>query len=126
MPVTLRSAIGLGQAVWLVQKQDQGTGRVVHGVVAAVLTSSANHPRGIKVRTTTGLVGRVERLDVGGEGPVEEVDFVLPAQEWPVAAQEWPITAKSKQRLRTWTCKQCTLVNSGHHTQCEVCEARRQ
>ncbi|KAH9259611.1 hypothetical protein BASA81_002033 [Batrachochytrium salamandrivorans] len=124
MPVTLRSAIGLGQAVWLVQKQDQGTGRLSHGVVAALLTSSANHPRGIKVRTTNGLVGRVERLDLGGEVVVEESDFAPPPAA--AAAREWPITTKSKQRQRTWTCKQCTLINPGNLSQCEVCEARRQ
>ena len=46
----------------IVQKQDQGTGKLTEGVVADILTSSSFHPRGIKVRLETGEVGRVHHV----------------------------------------------------------------
>ena len=55
-----------GTSVAIVQKQDQGTGRLTEGVVRDVLTRSETHPHGIKVRLETGEVGRVKRiLDCG-------------------------------------------------------------
>ncbi|MEN6343244.1 MAG: YwbE family protein [Methanospirillum sp.] len=62
-----RGAIRPGVRVAIVQKQDQQTGRTVEGVVAAVLTRSATHPHGIKVRLVDGRVGRVKA--VLGDGP---------------------------------------------------------
>jgi uncharacterized repeat protein (TIGR03833 family) len=44
-----------------VQKQDQGSGQLTEGVVAAILTKSPDHPHGIKVRLQTGEVGRVKQ-----------------------------------------------------------------
>lgn len=61
---TRRADIARGVRVAIVQKQDQRTGRLTEGVVQAILTRSATHPHGIKVRLTTGEVGRVKR--VGG------------------------------------------------------------
>lgn len=57
-----RGAIRPGARVAIVQKQDQRTGRTVEGVVAAVLTRSASHPHGIKVRLVDGRVGRVKAV----------------------------------------------------------------
>lgn len=51
-----------GIKVCIVQKQDQRTGKVTEGTVADILTKSSSHPHGIKVRLTTGEVGRVEKL----------------------------------------------------------------
>jgi uncharacterized repeat protein (TIGR03833 family) len=48
--------------VAIVQKQDQRTGRTVEGVVGEVLTRSATHPHGIKVRLADGRVGRVKAV----------------------------------------------------------------
>lgn len=62
-----RQAVRPGVRVAIVRKQDQGTGRTVEGIVAAVLTRSAFHPHGIKVRLVDGQVGRVKA--VLGEGP---------------------------------------------------------
>lgn len=62
-----RAAVRPGLRVAIVQKQDQGTGRTVEGIVAAVLTRSASHPHGIKVRLADGRVGRVKA--VLGDGP---------------------------------------------------------
>ncbi|MDK2012727.1 MULTISPECIES: YwbE family protein [unclassified Deinococcus] len=58
----LRSQIQPGVTVDIVQKQDQPTGRLTRGVVAALLTRSPSHPHGIKVRLTSGEVGRVQAV----------------------------------------------------------------
>ena len=60
---TRRADIERGSRVAIVQKQDQRTGRLTEGVVQAILTRSATHPHGIKVRLMTGEVGRVKRVD---------------------------------------------------------------
>lgn len=46
----------------VVQKQDQGSGRLTEGVVGQILTNSASHPHGIKVRLESGIVGRVKEV----------------------------------------------------------------
>ncbi len=61
-----RSQIHPGLTVEIVQKQDQATGRLTRGVVAQLLTRSPSHPHGIKVRLTTGEVGRVQALATKG------------------------------------------------------------
>jgi len=57
-----REDIKPGLKVAIVLKQDQRTGRLTEGVVADILTNSAYHPHGIKVRLTDGQVGRVQQL----------------------------------------------------------------
>jgi uncharacterized repeat protein (TIGR03833 family) len=59
---TERARIHRGQRVSIVLKADQQTGVSTEGVVRDVLTSSATHPHGIKVRLESGLVGRVNRI----------------------------------------------------------------
>lgn len=51
-----------GIKVCIVQKQHQRTGKITEGTVVDILTKSSSHPHGIKVRLTTGEVGRVEKL----------------------------------------------------------------
>ena len=51
-----------GLTVDIVLKQDQRTGRLTRGVVKDVLTKSAYHPHGIKVRLETGEIGRVKEV----------------------------------------------------------------
>ncbi|KQR15708.1 YwbE family protein [Deinococcus sp. Leaf326] len=63
----LRSHIQPGLAVDIVQKQDQSTGRLTRSVVSALLTRSPSHPHGIKVRLTTGEVGRVQAVIGAGD-----------------------------------------------------------
>jgi uncharacterized repeat protein (TIGR03833 family) len=46
----------------IVLKRDQRTGRLTRGKVKEILTRSANHPHGIKVRLTDGNVGRVKEV----------------------------------------------------------------
>lgn len=68
MDGTRRQDIRPGLTVEIVLKQDQATGRRTRGVVRDILTSSPSHPHGIKVRLTSGLVGRVKAvLGKGGE-----------------------------------------------------------
>ena len=55
-----RQNIQIGQTVDVVQKQDQRSGKLTRGVVQRLLTNSANHPHGIKVRLDSGIVGRVK------------------------------------------------------------------
>ncbi len=57
-----RNQIQPGKKVAIVLKADQRSGRETIGVVADLLTRSATHPHGIKVRLTDGQVGRVKRL----------------------------------------------------------------
>ena len=59
-----RANIKPGVEVDIVLKEDQRTGRLTRGVVRDVLTRSAHHPHGIKVRLTTGEVGRVKTVVV--------------------------------------------------------------
>jgi uncharacterized repeat protein (TIGR03833 family) len=54
--------IKIGTHVKVVQKQDQRTGILTEGVVQNILTKSATHPHGIKVRLHNGIVGRVKEI----------------------------------------------------------------
>mgnify|MGYP006090611239 FL=1 len=62
MKCTQRSHIQKGSEVHIVLKTDQSTGHLTHGFVKDILTKSANHPHGIKVRLEDGQVGRVKAL----------------------------------------------------------------
>lgn len=57
-----RSNIKIGASVSVVLKEDQRTGTLTDGVVQRILTNSANHPHGIKVRLEDGQVGRVKKI----------------------------------------------------------------
>ena len=57
-----RADIKPGMTVLIVLKQDQRTGKLTKGVVKDILTSSPNHPHGIKVRLESGAVGRVKEI----------------------------------------------------------------
>jgi len=58
----LRKNITSGKRVAIVLKQDQDTGYLTDGVVRDILTKSASHPHGIKVRLMSGEVGRVKEV----------------------------------------------------------------
>lgn len=57
---TYRRNIRPGMRVAVVMKEDQPSGELTVGIVRDLLTSSDEHPRGIKVRLVSGLVGRVK------------------------------------------------------------------
>jgi uncharacterized repeat protein (TIGR03833 family) len=54
-----RSDIYPGLEVDIILKKDQRSGKKTRGIVKDLLTSSAYHSRGIKVRLEDGQVGRV-------------------------------------------------------------------
>jgi uncharacterized repeat protein (TIGR03833 family) len=58
-----RKDIRPGLAVSIVLKQDQRTGKLTEGIFKDILTKSAFHPHGIKVRLEDGKVGRVQRIE---------------------------------------------------------------
>ncbi|WP_027176933.1 YwbE family protein [Desulfovibrio aminophilus] len=64
---TFRKNIVPGLRVLVVRKQDQRSGKTTEGVVRDILTSAAVHTRGIKVRLTSGEVGRVREILGGRE-----------------------------------------------------------
>jgi len=55
-----RADIKPGTRVQVAQKQDQRSGKLTEGIVHEILTNSATHPHGIKVRLVSGVVGRVK------------------------------------------------------------------
>lgn len=57
-----RKNIRPGMQVSIVLKQDQRTGKLTRGIVKDILTKSATHPHGIKVRLEDGQVGRVKEV----------------------------------------------------------------
>ncbi len=57
-----RADIKPGARVQVVQKQDQASGKLTEGIVQDILTNSSSHPHGIKVRLTSGMVGRVKKV----------------------------------------------------------------
>jgi len=62
MPHRERKNITPGLRVAIILKHDQRTGKQTIGVVIDLLTNSAFHPHGIKVRLTDGQVGRVQAI----------------------------------------------------------------
>jgi uncharacterized repeat protein (TIGR03833 family) len=66
MDARKRADIKPGARVQVVQKQDQRSGKLTEGTVQDILTNSTTHPHGIKVRLTSGVVGRVKEIDPEG------------------------------------------------------------
>ena len=69
MDGTRRQDIRPGLTVDIVLKQDQRTGKLTRGIVREILTPSPTHPHGIKVRLTSGAVGRVKAILPASEPP---------------------------------------------------------
>lgn len=57
-----RADITPGVQVKIVLKKDQRSGKLTEGIVKDILTNSPTHPHGIKVRLTSGDVGRVQEI----------------------------------------------------------------
>ena len=58
-----RKDIHPGQKVQIVLKQDQRSGKLTQGIVKDILTRSAHHPHGIKIRLEDGRIGRVQQIE---------------------------------------------------------------
>ena len=57
-----RTHIKIGSKVSIVLKEDQRSGKLTTGNVQNILTNSPTHPHGIKVRLSSGEVGRVKEI----------------------------------------------------------------
>ena len=57
-----RDQIIIGSTVYIETKENQGTGKLTRGTASAILTRSASHPHGIKVKLQDGSVGRVKKI----------------------------------------------------------------
>jgi uncharacterized repeat protein (TIGR03833 family) len=62
MTVPARAEIKAGMKVSIVTKGNQRSGELTEGIVKDILTKSARHSHGIKVRLECGLVGRVKEI----------------------------------------------------------------
>ena len=62
MEGTRRADIKPGIDVMVELTEDKRTGRLTGGKVKEILTSSPNHPHGIKVMLENGLVGRIKQI----------------------------------------------------------------
>ncbi len=58
-----RKNINVGDKVKVVQKKDQNSGKLTEGIIKRILTNSASHPHGIKVKLESGIVGRVKEIE---------------------------------------------------------------
>ncbi len=59
---TQRINIKPGIRVSIELKEDQRSGKLTEGIVKDILTNSAVHPYGIKVRLQSGQIGRVQEI----------------------------------------------------------------
>ena len=57
-----RADLKPGMQVFIVTKKDQRSQSLTRGTVKDILTKSATHPHGIKVRLESGEVGRVKKI----------------------------------------------------------------
>ncbi|OFY66245.1 MAG: hypothetical protein A2V64_06105 [Bacteroidetes bacterium RBG_13_43_22] len=62
MDGTRRADIKPGIEVMVELTENKRTGKLTGGKVKDVLTTSPNHPHGIKVRLESGLVGRIKQI----------------------------------------------------------------
>ena len=76
-----RKNIRPGARVEIIMKKDQRSGRRTIGVVKDILTSSAHHPHGIKVRLEDGQIGRVQAVLF--EAPANDVNVTDEAAQPP-------------------------------------------
>ena len=78
----------VGDSVRVIEKKNYGTDDLTEGVVKDLLTKKKGHPRGTKVRLTSGVVGRVQEFvgqemkkEVLEKDSEEEVVFVCDDEE---------------------------------------------
>jgi uncharacterized repeat protein (TIGR03833 family) len=62
MEGTRRADVSPGIAVMVELIEHKRTGRLTGGKVKEILTSSPNHPHGIKVMLENGMVGRIKKI----------------------------------------------------------------
>lgn len=57
-----RNNIQIGSTVLVAEKKNYRNGKLTKGKVIKILTNKTKHPRGIKVRLDSGIVGRVQKI----------------------------------------------------------------
>ena len=57
-----RDNIKIGSTVLVAEKKNYRNGKLTKGKVEKILTNKRRHPRGIKVRLDSGIVGRVQKI----------------------------------------------------------------
>ncbi len=62
MSAIARKNLSPGIEVSVVQKHHQRSGELTRGIIDRILTNSPTHPHGIKVKLTSGVVGRVKAI----------------------------------------------------------------
>lgn len=67
---TLRKNYHPGLYVQVIEKENQGDNVITPGIIQDILTNSENHHQGIKVRLTSGIIGRVAKII--GNAPEKE------------------------------------------------------
>ncbi len=58
----IRKNLKKGLKVSVIEKQNQRSGKLTEGLIQDILTNSPTHPHGIKVRLTSGKIGRVSKI----------------------------------------------------------------
>jgi uncharacterized repeat protein (TIGR03833 family) len=136
--MTSRKLLKIGDLVSITLKCDQGTDKLTVGRIAEILTNSANHPRGIKVRLTSGQVGRVQKMQERTKSkenglnnehfrPVEPMsDPSLPSTKSHITLSQFmPELDTGNDYCKTWNCRACTYINGVFSTECEMCGSNR-
>ena len=134
MSNTVRKSIRPGMAVRVIQKHHQSSGELTSGIVQEVLTNSANHHRGIKVRLASGIVGRVLHIDAEVNNSNERTTNMGKSRN---NRKKGALDAEDSERQPTqftiadlinvpnepqdWACGACTFVNSKFLPECEMC-----
>ena len=128
--VTRRQELVPGTSrVYVVQKHHQRTGQETLGTVATILTNSANHHQGIKVRLESGVVGRVTRFAHDDGDDYDYDQHIASKDQQPsisdyLRQEQWP--SLSKKDEAPWACKMCTYLNANpYHLQCAICGSER-
>jgi len=141
-----RYLVKAGIQVAITLKKDQGTNKLTKGIVQDILTNSGSHPRGIKVRLTSGQVGRIQKIysnnpstttsgastmhtnsnpTVAVAEQVEE-EPILPRK--PMLFDFFPTTTSAAPSTTTdtsdtsWACQSCTFINHPSLLECEMCQ----
>ena len=128
----------IGTSTSVIQKHDQGTGRLTSGTIAEILTNSTFHPRGIKVRLEDGTVGRISS---GTNDNIDAYSYSndeinTPRQSHTLSDYIMPQTSPPNQtnlpqhenepeivnQNEDWACSVCTFINSGLLPECELCQ----
>jgi uncharacterized repeat protein (TIGR03833 family) len=125
-----RSNIKLGATVNIVQKHHQRTGELTSGIVEEILTNSANHPHGIKVRLINGPVGRVQSgstAQIIAQPEVRDSRLDDPPRSSASLASFLKKALDEKRNdgpVEQWACKACSFENAAGMTLCEMCGGR--